>query len=93
MKEPSRKSIAVKVRNREKTIFEGEVKAVSSENDKGVFDVLPRHANFISIIKNRIVLHGQRREKRKIQIKSGILKVWENQVSIYLDILSPIASS
>lgn len=92
MKADSRDSITVKIRNRQRTVYQGEVKAVTSENEKGVFDVLPQHANFISIIKNNIILHHSKRKKQKIPIKLAILKVWENQISIYLDILSPLST-
>lgn len=85
--------ISVKIRNREKVLFQGSVKSVSSENERGVFDVLPQHANFISIIKKKIVLHKPEKTKQEIEIETGILKVWENQISIYLDILSPLTKS
>ncbi len=92
MSEDSRKTILVKIRNRQRSVFQGEVNAVTSENESGVFDVLPQHANFISIIKNKIIIRGLGNKKQEIQIESAILKVWSNQVSIYLDILSPISS-
>lgn len=92
MKQNQRHLLAVKIRNRQKIVFQGLVKAITSENNRGVFDVLPQHANFISIIKNKIILHQQSNRKQEILIKSAILKVWNNEAHIYLDILSPISS-
>lgn len=77
------------IRNRQKVVFEGEVQAVSSVNDKGGFDVLPKHSNFISIIKEKIVVLKKDKEKQTFLIKSGIMNVRANQVEIYLDIVSP----
>lgn len=76
--------ILVTIKTFEKTIFQNKVKAVSAYNDKGIFDVLAQHANFISLIKDFIILHQQNGAEEKIPIKTGILKVYANEVNIYL---------
>lgn len=76
--------ILVTIKTFEKTIFQNKVKAISSYNDKGIFDVLAQHANFISLIKDFIILHQQNGVEEKIPIKTGILKVYANEVNIYL---------
>lgn len=86
----SRDLLSLTVRSRDKILFQGEVKAVSSENEAGVFDVLPQHANFISIIKNNLVILEPNSQKRTFELKIGLLKVWENEAYVYLDILSPL---
>lgn len=75
------------IRDRNTLLFQGEVTAVSSFNDKGPFDILPQHANFISIIKKHVVIHLPTKEKKRIELESGILKVRDNNVEIYLGIL------
>src|ERR1051325_2061123 len=40
----------VKVQTPEKVLWEGEADAVTSRNSAGVFDILPEHANFISML-------------------------------------------
>ncbi|MBL7078039.1 hypothetical protein ISS42_00040 [Candidatus Shapirobacteria bacterium] len=82
--------IEVFIRNRQKVLFAGEASAVTAYSEKGVFDILPGHANFISIIMDKIIIHGKKREKQQLLIKSGVLKVQENKVFIFLDLLSPL---
>lgn len=67
-------------------IFEGKVKAVSTFNEVGIFDVLPLHENFISIIKEAIYIKEVSGGKREIKISQGILKVYRNSVYIFLDV-------
>ena len=79
--------LLVIVRDRNTLIFQGQVEAVSSFNDMGPFDVLPRHANFISLIKQAIILHLMDKTEKRIEVTSGVMKVRENNVEIYLGIL------
>lgn len=72
----------------EKKIFEGEVKALSSYNDDGPFDILPYHANFISIIKKQLTVHLLNGEKKEYPLEVAVLKSIENKISVYLGIES-----
>jgi len=72
------------VRNRQGVLFTGEVKAITSFNDKGVFDVLPEHENFISVIKKKVIIRKTKNEKQEIPLDNGVLKVYKNVVNIYL---------
>ena len=78
--------LKVKIRNREKILLEEEVKAITSVNNKGVFDILPEHCNFISLIKDRITIYLPDRRKETFRVSSGILSVIRNQVDVFLDI-------
>ena len=76
------------IRDRSTMLFRGYVEAVSSLNDKGPFDVLPRHENFISLIKDFVIMHLSGGQEKRIEIGSGgVLKVKDNNVEIYLGIL------
>lgn len=77
--------IQVTIKSRENTFYDGEVTGVSSYNDVGLFDVLPMHENFISIIRNKIILHKNDKQK-EFKIDQGVLKVRDNKVNIYLDL-------
>ena len=81
------KKLTAVIRDRNTLLFQGEVEAVSSFNDKGPFDVLSRHANFISIIKKNVVVHLAQNQEKRIELESGILKVRDNNVEVYLGIL------
>ena len=74
------------VRSRQKILFQGEVTAISSTNDKGNFDVLPGHANFITLIKKQIALSPTTGEKQQIEIDNGVLRIFKNTASIYIGV-------
>ena len=76
------------VRERERVLFEGEASALSSFNERGLFDILPEHTNFISLIKDFLVVHKLDGTQSEIKIKDGVLKVYKNRVWVYLGILS-----
>ncbi|OQY68554.1 hypothetical protein B6D29_00675 [Microgenomates bacterium UTCPR1] len=77
----------LEVKSSEKVLFKGSVKAVSSINETGEFDILPFHANFFSIIKGKIVITDEGGQKKEILIKDqGILRSMENSVEIFLGI-------
>lgn len=78
-------TIRVIIKNKENTLFDGDVSAVSSFNDVGLFDILPMHENFISLVKDKIILHRGESQK-EVKIGQGVLKVKENKVNIYLDL-------
>lgn len=79
-------SIFVTIRDRVRLVLEEEVEAITSNNSKGTFDILPQHANFITTIKDFVILHKKQNEKQHIKVERGILKVRENKVQIYLGI-------
>ena len=76
--------ILLKIQTKEGVVFNGEVKAVTSYNDKGIFDVLFEHENFISVIKSKIIIHLTNGVDREMKIDNGVMKVYENEVHIFL---------
>jgi F0F1-type ATP synthase epsilon subunit len=78
--------ILLRVRNREKIIFEGQIRSLSSINKVGKFDVLVRHANFISLVQESLVIRKVNGQKQTIAIDNGVLRVSKNQAEIYLGI-------
>ena len=79
--------IMLTIRNRTAVSFREPVKAVSSVNDKGKFDILPDHTNIISIIKDYIIIHKKDRTSENLKITRGVMKVQQNAVTIYLGIV------
>lgn len=86
----SRNLLSLTVRSREGVIFEGEVKAISSKNKIGFFDILPQHANFITLIEENLQVIRSPQKKQNFPVKTGLLKTWENEVSVFLDVSSPV---
>ena len=80
------KPIKLYIRDREKIVFEGEVANVSSKNSKGIFDILDHHINFISLIGEKLIIRDLNGQSREIPVDSGIVKVFANEVKIYLGV-------
>jgi F0F1-type ATP synthase epsilon subunit len=81
-------SLTVVIKNKERMLFNGQAQAVTSVNDKGPFDILSQHENFISLIKKKIVIHITMREEKMIEIESGIVRVYDDKVFIYVTLKS-----
>ena len=79
-------NLTVVVRNKEKVIFSGQAAAITSVNEKGVFDVLPSHENFITLIKEKIIIHPTLRENKEIQIENGIVRIYKDKVYVYVNL-------
>lgn len=81
---PNDKKISVTVRNRQRVVFQAEADSLSSKNDVGVFDILPSHANFISIVRDRITIHRGDNDD-VVEAETGILRTIGNKVEVYLE--------
>lgn len=88
MDDNSRKAIHIIVKNKNGIIMEDDVFAISSYNQIGIFDVLPLHTNFISLIRKKLTIH-KGHENKDIDIGVGLLRVIQNQVHIYLGLPDP----
>jgi F0F1-type ATP synthase epsilon subunit len=67
-------------------LFEGQIKSLTSYNDKGRFDILGLHANFISIIYKSIVIVDAKGDKKEMTIQKALLKNKSDNLEIYLGI-------
>ena len=76
--------IFVVVRTKEGVMFKDKVKAVTSYNEKGPFDVLPEHENFISLINQHLVIHTMDGKENEIKVDTAVIKVYKNEVHIFL---------
>ena len=68
----------------EKERFGGKVEAVSSQNRLGKFDILPEHANFITLIFGSLTIHTPDKKKITYQFERGVLEVSENRINVFL---------
>ena len=76
--------LLLSVRNREQVLINEEVKSISSFNDKGVFDVLPEHTNFISLIHRFIAVRRINGETLQIRLENGIMRVYREKIDVFL---------
>lgn len=65
--------------------YQGKAFAISSQNELGVFSVLPNHENFISYIQGQMTIYTFNKEKINYTFKQGILEVSQNTVKIFLE--------
>lgn len=80
------KPLTLTVKSREGILFTGIVKTVTSNNDRGRFDVLSYHANFISLIKDYVEYVGLDDKKVSISIRDAVMRVDQNNVDVYMGI-------
>lgn len=86
-KDPKDLVLKVKITSPKEIIFQDDAFSVSSKNSKGVFDILPLHANFITIIENEpIVVRKANKEVQSFIFPVAIMYTRDNQVDIYTDI-------
>jgi F0F1-type ATP synthase epsilon subunit len=83
-KHPPSQVLRVMVRNREKVIYDGAAWAVSSLNERGVFDILPEHINFITMIKDTLTIHKPDKTLQEYKIRTGLMRVSSNVIEIYV---------
>lgn len=84
--EQTEQQIDVIVRSRSKTYFDGKAKAITSTNEAGVFDVLPQHANFITMVQDFVTVTLPNNKEQKFEIKTGVMQVLQNKADIYLTV-------
>ena len=81
------KYLNVVVKDKKSVLFQGSAWAVSSVNQKGNFDVLEEHANFISLISERLIIRKDEKDKgRVIEIDKGVMHVEADNVNVWVGI-------
>lgn len=78
----------VSIKTPDRIVFQGQADAVSSYNEKGPFDVLFQHGNFISIISKSVTLHLPDKSIKEFPVESGVIQVFSNKATILLGIKS-----
>jgi len=69
-------------------LWEGDAFSVSSKNVDGPFDVLPLHANFVTLLTDvPITVHQFDGTKKTYTFKQSVMHVEDNVVKIYADFL------
>jgi len=82
----NKQSLFVEVRSRQGLVFSGELWAVTSYNKAGMFDILPEHANFVSMITNKIILKRDDGKRDEINVEDGVIVVEDDTVKIFIGI-------
>lgn len=78
------KTLHVRIISPQQLILDTEAFSISSKNLQGPFDILPQHANFISIIENSpIVVNISNQKSAIFKFPLAIILVTSNKVNIY----------
>lgn len=77
-------SLILIIKTPEDVLYEGEIEALTSGNEKGVFDILPFHENFITIVNQTLTVHEKSKNKKDFPIQTGVIRVKDNRIQIYL---------
>lgn len=80
---PSAKQLNLRIQSREEEIYNGPIKSLTSKNDKGMFDVLKGHSNFISLVDDLLIIRELDGQTKEISINSGVIKVEGDNIEIY----------
>lgn len=78
-------TLSLTIRTREKIIYKGRIKSLSSLNESGKFDVLPKHANFISLIKDYLIIKEAGGDTRRLALDSGVIRVLKDSIDVFLE--------
>ena len=67
-------------------IWEGKAYSVSAENSTGVFDILPGHANFVTMVEGKPIIVRTGLKEEVFQYSNVLLSVKDNLLTIYAEI-------
>lgn len=83
-KDAIKDKITVSIKNKKEQLFLGDASSVTSKNDDGVFDILPFHVNFITLIYDFIVIDRNQQTERRFEMENGVLYTLGNKIDIYI---------
>ncbi len=85
MKEPQAKpTIDLEIQKIDGNIWKGKAFSVSAKNIHGEFDILPYHANFISILlEGPVVIREESGQTKKISLPRSVMHLKDNYIKIY----------
>lgn len=75
-------TLHVRIISPQQLILDTEAKSVSSKNIRGTFDILPQHANFITIVENQPII-VRTPKPLTFKFNLAIILTRENKVDIY----------
>ncbi len=68
-----------------KEAFKGFAKSISSFDQKGQFDILPIHENFVTKFSNGLKIETEKGEKVAFDKKNGVIEVANNIVRVFIE--------
>ncbi|HUC95576.1 MAG TPA: hypothetical protein VMR76_01285 [Candidatus Saccharimonadia bacterium] len=82
----SRDKLNIKIYSPFKIYFDGLADSLTAKNETGVFDILPMHHKFITLLEPGNVTINSSHGIQKIAIDKALLHVTNNVVTVFLDV-------
>lgn len=80
--------LKIKILSPNQVIYQGQARSLSSKNSFGNFDILPYHANFITLVqKEPIIVRDEKNKPVKYDFPLAIVYAANNEVKVYTDIV------
>ena len=77
----------LKIVGREGVLYNQNILSVSSYNEKGKFDILGFHSNFISLVNKALIIKESKDiAAKEIKFDSALLRTKEGKVEVYIGI-------
>lgn len=77
----------LRISNPERVFYDGQAYSLSSTNKSGPFDILPDHAQFISLLDNtNVTVHQEGDQTQTYTINRGLISAKENEVKVFVDL-------
>lgn len=76
----------VSINSPDELIWEGMANSVSSKNSSGPFDILPEHANFITMIEGDPIIVRFLDKEHVFKYSNAVLSVYNNIVTVYTEL-------
>ena len=80
------RSLEVKISTPLEVLFEGDADSVSSVNSQGKFDILPLHANFVTLVQGEPIRVKMDGREKQFSFKNAVIHTTNNTVRIYGDV-------
>ena len=81
-----KRDLNVVINSPNKLIWEGRASSVSSKNSTGTFDILPEHANFITMIEREPIVVRTGTGDQTFTYDNAVVSVQDGNVTIYAGI-------
>ena len=79
-------TIEVKIFGFKQKNYTAQATSIETSNDNGDLSFLPGHANFISIIKDKVVINTGRSKAESFAFDRAVLRCFDSRVEIYMGI-------
>ncbi len=76
----------IKVYSPYKIYFDDDAESISAVSGTGNFDILPRHHNFMTLLKPCDIIVRAKGKEHIIRINQGVMHVKSNQAIVFLDV-------